>query len=118
MERHAALTLANELARAHWPALSSSCVRVLLSALRGLDGGVKVLSEINMGLAMLLLAFVLLAGPTLLIVTGFFDYLLAYGEYLPALSNPFGREDVNFSQGWTSFYWAWWISWSSPAKAP
>ena len=25
---------------------------------------------------------------------------------------PFGREDVNFSQGWTSFYWAWWISWS------
>jgi len=38
VERHAALTLANELARAHWPALSSSCVRVLLSALRGLDG--------------------------------------------------------------------------------
>jgi BCCT family betaine/carnitine transporter len=25
---------------------------------------------------------------------------------------PFGREDANFSQGWTSFYWAWWISWS------
>jgi BCCT family betaine/carnitine transporter len=25
---------------------------------------------------------------------------------------PFGREDANFSQGWTAFYWAWWISWS------
>ena len=37
-ERHAALTLANELAHAHWPSLSSSCVRMLLSALRGLDG--------------------------------------------------------------------------------
>ncbi len=84
----------------------------LISVLRGLDGGVKVLSEINMGLAFLLLAFVLIAGPTLAILTGFVDYLWAYIQNLPALSNPIGREDVNFSQGWTSFYWAWWISWS------
>jgi BCCT family betaine/carnitine transporter len=83
-----------------------------ISVVRGLDGGVKVLSEINMGLAFLLLAFVLLVGPTLAILTGFVSSLAAYLEYLPALSNPFGREDVNFSQGWTSFYWAWWISWS------
>ncbi|MFA5581222.1 MAG: BCCT family transporter, partial [Paracoccaceae bacterium] len=33
-------------------------------------------------------------------------------EYLPALSNPIGREDDNFRHGWTAFYWAWWISWS------
>ena len=33
-------------------------------------------------------------------------------QYLPALSNPVGRDDANFSQGWTAFYWAWWISWS------
>ena len=84
----------------------------LISVLRGLDGGVKVLSEINMGLAFLLLLFVLFTGPTIAILTGFGDYLLAYVEYLPALSNPVGREDVNFMQGWTSFYWAWWISWS------
>ncbi|PJE25736.1 betaine/carnitine transporter, BCCT family [Pseudooceanicola antarcticus] len=84
----------------------------LISVLRGLDGGVKILSEINMGLAFLLLLFVLIAGPTLAILTGFADYLVAYVEYLPALSNPVGREDVNFMQGWTSFYWAWWISWS------
>ncbi|TYB81419.1 BCCT family transporter [Maritimibacter fusiformis] len=84
----------------------------LISVLRGLDGGVKVLSEINMGLAFLLLAFVLIVGPTLAILTGFLDYLLAYVQYLPSLSNPVGREDVNFLQGWTSFYWAWWISWS------
>ena len=84
----------------------------LISVLRGLDGGVKILSEINMGLALILLLFVLLVGPTLAILTGFADSLLAYLTYLPALSNPFGREDVNFSQGWTSFYWAWWISWS------
>jgi BCCT family betaine/carnitine transporter len=84
----------------------------LISVMRGLDGGVKVLSEINMGLAALLLLFVLFAGPTLAILTGFVDYLAAYLTYLPALSNPVGRDDTNFVQGWTSFYWAWWISWS------
>ncbi|MFW8636583.1 BCCT family transporter [Cribrihabitans pelagius] len=84
----------------------------LISVLRGLDGGVKVLSEFNMGLAFLLMIFVLLAGPTLQILWGFVTSLGAYLEYLPALSNPVGREDVNYSQGWTAFYWAWWISWS------
>ncbi len=84
----------------------------LISVLRGLDGGVKILSEINMGLAALLLVFVLIVGPTMLILTGFVDSLGAYLRYLPALSNPIGRGDLNFSQGWTSFYLAWWISWS------
>ena len=84
----------------------------LVSVLRGLDGGVKILSEINMGLAFLLLGFVLLVGPTLAILTTFGSSLLAYVEYLPALANPVGRPDTNFMQGWTSFYWAWWISWS------
>ena len=84
----------------------------LISVMRGLDGGVKILSEINMGLAFLLLAFVLLVGPTIYLLKLFVGSLGAYFEFLPALSNPFGREDVNFSQGWTSFYWAWWISWS------
>ncbi len=92
--------------------ISAITAIALISVLRGLDGGVKILSEINMGLAFLLLGFVLIVGPTIAIMTGFFDYLGAYLQYLPALSNPIGREDVNFSQGWTSFYWAWWISWS------
>ena len=82
------------------------------SVVAGLDAGVKRLSEINMVLAALLLLFVIAVGPTLAILTGFFSNLGAYAEYLPALSNPFGRADDNFRQGWTSFYWAWWISWS------
>jgi betaine/carnitine transporter, BCCT family len=84
----------------------------IVSIIRGLEGGVKRLSEFNMLLAALLLLFIILVGPTLDIVTGFFGNLGAYGQYLPALSMPFGREDANFSQGWTAFYWAWWISWS------
>ena len=84
----------------------------LYSVVRGLEAGVKRMSEINMVLAFALLMFILFAGPTLLLLTDMGDFLLAYLQYLPALSNPVGREDVNFMQGWTSFYWAWWISWS------
>ncbi|MFU8883271.1 MAG: BCCT family transporter [Rhodobacterales bacterium] len=84
----------------------------IVSILRGLDGGVKVLSQVNMGLAALLLVFIIAVGPTLSILTGFFANLAAYGQNLPALSMPFGREDSNFASGWTAFYWAWWISWS------
>ncbi len=83
-----------------------------ISVLRGLDGGVKRLSEINMGLALCLLLFVLAAGPTLALLTGFGRNLMDYAVSLPALSMPFGRDDANFAQGWTAFYWAWWISWS------
>ncbi|HHW63413.1 MAG TPA: BCCT family transporter [Rhodocyclaceae bacterium] len=84
----------------------------LASVVAGLDAGVKRLSEINMALALLLMLFVIAVGPTLDILSGFFANLGAYVQYLPALSNPIGRDDANFSQGWTAFYWAWWISWS------
>ena len=84
----------------------------LISVLRGLDGGVKVLSEINMVISALLLLFVFLAAGPLGILGDFFGGLGAYGRELLALSNPIGREDTGYMQGWTAFYWAWWISWS------
>ncbi|RFU12205.1 BCCT family transporter [Rhodobacteraceae bacterium W635] len=84
----------------------------LVSVLRGLDGGVKVLSEINMGLAVLLLIFVLFAAGAGVILTEFGRGLLAYAQEVIPLSNPVGREDDGYRQGWTAFYWAWWISWS------
>ncbi|GAA0777075.1 BCCT family transporter [Roseibium denhamense] len=84
----------------------------LVSVMRGLDGGVKVLSEINMAIAALLLVFVILAGPTATLVSDFVSNLAAYGREVIPLSMPFGREDDGFRQGWTAFYWAWWISWS------
>lgn len=84
----------------------------LISVVAGLEAGVKRLSEINMLLAALLLLFVIIVGPTLAIFTGFAQNLASYLQHLPALSNPIGREDANYSQGWTTFYWAWWISWS------
>ncbi|EPW4409354.1 BCCT family transporter [Vibrio parahaemolyticus] len=84
----------------------------LISVVAGLDSGVKRLSEINMILAAMLLFFVIIVGPTMAILAGFFDNIASYITNIPALSMPFEREDVNYSQGWTAFYWAWWISWS------
>ncbi len=84
----------------------------LVSVLRGMDKGVKRLSEINMVLAMILLLFVIFAGPTLDILKGVFVNMFNYVKALPELSNWIGRSDEKFMHGWTTFYWAWWISWS------
>jgi len=84
----------------------------LVSVVAGLDKGVKRLSELNMILAALLLLFVLIAGPTLIIFTTMGKAVVDYLYYLPGLNNWLGREDFAFMHGWTTFYWAWWISWS------
>ena len=84
----------------------------LTSVVAGMDAGVQRLSKINMALAALLLVFVVAVGPTLAILSGIFTNFVDYARYLPELANPFGRSDKNFLDGWTSFYWAWWISWS------
>ena len=84
----------------------------VLSVLRGLDGGVKLLSNINMGVAFALLMFVVIAGPTTLIFTGMGENLLNYVKDTPALTNWVGRTDIVWFHDWTIFYWAWWISWS------
>jgi BCCT family betaine/carnitine transporter len=84
----------------------------LASVVAGLDKGVKRLSELNMGLAGLLWLFVVIAGPTLVIFVTTFKSVGDYLYYLPGLNNWIGREDPEFLHGWTTFYWAWWISWS------
>ncbi|MEL7231265.1 MAG: BCCT family transporter [Pseudomonadota bacterium] len=84
----------------------------VISVMRGMDGGVKLLSNINMGVAFALLMFVMIAGPSMLIVTGVGQNLLAYITDMPALTNWVGREDTAWFHDWTIFYWAWWISWS------
>ncbi|WP_336368027.1 BCCT family transporter [Marinobacter sp. C2H3] len=84
----------------------------LFSVVRGLDGGVKLLSNINMGMAAILLFFVIFAGPTMDILQTIWVTSSQYVTNVIPLSNPFGREDEAWMQGWTVFYWAWWISWS------
>lgn len=84
-----------------------------LSVIAGLDGGVKRLSEWNMGLAGVFLLFLLIAGPTIYILSGFTQNLGFYLTNLTQLSlwTETFRE-TNWQGSWTVFYWAWWISWS------
>ncbi|MCO7223261.1 BCCT family transporter [Pleionea sp. CnH1-48] len=84
----------------------------IFSVVRGLEGGVKILSNINMSLAFALMLFVIIAGSTTLVINGVVTTLLAYAENIIPLSNWIDRDDDTFFHGWTVFYWAWWISWS------
>lgn len=84
----------------------------VLSVVRGLDRGIRVLSNFTMALAVALLLYILLTGPAAAIFTSYGEALTQYARaYLP-LSHFIGREDTTYFHGWTIFYWAWWISWS------
>ncbi|MBE0490003.1 MAG: BCCT family transporter [Halomonas sp.] len=87
-------------------------VVALFSVWRGIDGGVKLFSNINMVIAFALLAFVVVTGSTLLFLNGLWTTTLAYASHIVPLSNWIGRDDTTWYHGWTVFYWAWWISWS------
>lgn len=84
----------------------------LVSVLAGMDKGVKRLSEINMIMAVCLFVFVIVATGIGTAFTRYGEVMVQYVTLLPALSNPFGREDLSYFHGWTTFYWAWWIAWS------
>ncbi|MCE7556746.1 BCCT family transporter [Aliivibrio fischeri] len=83
----------------------------VVSVMRGIDGGVKVISNINMLIAIVLLVFVALV--TFAISMGTIPTtIMGYVENIIPLSNPHGRVDEAWMHGWTVFYWSWWISWS------
>jgi len=86
-------------------------ILAIVSVVRGIDGGVKLISNINMLLAIVLVVFVALV--TLAVSMGTIPTtVMGYVENIIPLSNPHGREDEAWMHGWTVFYWAWWISWS------
>ena len=87
----------------------------VLSAVSGVGKGVKMLSEINLFLAIFLLLFVLIAGPTLYLLSAFSDNLGTYFSNVVNLSfKTYVYETSNMSwfTGWTILYWAWWCSWA------
>lgn len=87
-----------------------------VSVVSGLDVGIRRLSELNMGLAALLLLFVLVAGPTFFLLNAFVENLGTYLQHLPVNSFRTATfeepERRQWLSDWTVFYWAWWISWS------
>lgn len=89
-----------------------TCIAATSVAL-GLDKGVRRLSQFNIVLAMVLLGFVLVAGPTVFIAEGVVQTLGSYFDALPWLA--FWTEtftETEWQRQWTLFYWAWTISWA------
>ena len=84
----------------------------LISVMTGINVGIKRLSQFNIILAFLLLAAILVLGPTSYILKSLFAGLGAYVMKIVPLSNWIGREDTGFFHDWTTFYWAWWIAWA------
>ncbi|MBM7662371.1 glycine betaine transporter [Bacillus mesophilus] len=85
----------------------------MLSATTGLNKGIRYLSNLNLGLAIGLLLFVIIVGPTSFIIDAFTTTI---GDYLDNII-PMSFRLTPFTQStwvgaWTIFYWAWWIAWA------
>ena len=84
-----------------------------LSVVSGLDKGIRRLSELNLGLAVLLLLMVMLLGPTVLIFQTFMQNTGGYlTEIVSRTLNLYAYQPTDWIGGWTLFYWGWWLAWS------
>ena len=88
-------------------------VLFLTSAISGLDKGIRILSNTNLLIALGLLLFTLLLGPTSFIFDTFTTTLGGYLQNIIQMSlrlTPFTED--SWVANWTLFYWAWWIAWA------
>lgn len=95
--------------------LAVSTALFIWSAWSGIGKGIKYLSNINMGLASVLLVLLFIVGPTLYILNMFTHTLGTYLTDFFRMSlriGPLNEERRAWIHDWTIFYWAWWISWS------
>ncbi|WP_313697291.1 choline BCCT transporter BetT [Achromobacter sp.] len=90
-----------------------TCGLATMSVASGLDKGIRFLSEANMVLAVILLLFVLIAGPTVFLFQTFVQNTGAYlSDIVNKTFNLYAYEPTDWLGGWTLFYWGWWIAWS------
>jgi BCCT family betaine/carnitine transporter len=93
-------------------AVMGICVGLfVLSVWLGLTRGIKRLSDINMYLALGLLLFILLVGPTVFLLKTSLNGLGMMGQNFLRMNfwtDPFTKS--GFVENWTIFYWAWWIA--------
>ncbi|PMC36769.1 glycine/betaine ABC transporter permease [Bacillus sp. UMB0899] len=90
-------------------------VLFIFSAWSGLGKGIKYLSNTNMILAIALFLLMFIVGPTILILNMFTDTIGEYIQNIVQMSfriAPLNEDHRSWINGWTIFYWAWWISWS------
>ncbi|MFP4648771.1 MAG: BCCT family transporter [Halorhodospira sp.] len=86
------------------------------SVISGVGRGVKILSQLNLILSVVILAFFLIFGPTLYLLSSFVQGLGDYLQnviYLSFWTDASGaREAEDWQLSWTAFYWGWWIAWA------
>lgn len=84
-----------------------------LSVASGLDRGIRILSETNLALAVSLLLFVLVLGPTVFLLQTFVQNTGSYlSDLVHKTFNLYAYQPNDWIGGWTLFYWGWWIAWS------
>jgi glycine betaine transporter len=87
----------------------------VVSAVTGIEKGVQFLSNANAVAAACLVLFLFVVGPTVFILSTFTEGLGAYLTQLPTMSGrtgAFDEDQAAWLNGWTIFYWAWWVSWT------
>ncbi|MHA6494238.1 BCCT family transporter [Pseudomonas borbori] len=90
-----------------------TCLLATVSVASGLDKGIRLLSEGNLVLALILLLFVLVLGPTVFLLQAYVQNTGAYlSEIVNKTFNLYAYEPTDWIGGWTLFYWGWWIAWS------
>jgi choline/carnitine/betaine transport len=90
-------------------------VAFIFSAVSGLKRGIRALSNINMAVAGLLGVFVFVVGPTVLLLNLVPGVLMTFVGELPTLmaqSAASAPDAQGFMSTWTTYYWAWWVSWT------
>jgi glycine betaine transporter len=95
--------------------VSVTTIFFIMSALSGIGKGVRILSNVNVVLAIGLLAVAIIVGPTISIMNTFVDTIGAYLQDFLKMTfrtAAFDTDQQSWIQNWTIFYWAWWISWS------
>ncbi|MBM7603544.1 glycine betaine transporter [Metabacillus crassostreae] len=95
--------------------ISVVTVLFIISASTGIQKGIRYLSNANMILAVVLLIVFLFIGPTGFLLDLFTTTLGSYIQNLPSMGlrlAPFNENNASWIQGWTIFYWAWWIAWA------
>ena len=89
-------------------------VAYMTSAATSLDKGIKILSQLNVTVAIALMLFILFAGPTATLLRGFVTALGDYVSALPGLAlttYPY-QDKAGWLHGWTLVYFIWWIAWA------
>jgi choline/glycine/proline betaine transport protein len=88
----------------------------MISVVTGIEKGIRWLSNVNMGLAGLLMLAVLAFGPTVFLLSDFVQQIGSYLQSFLRLSfNTYsfrGEEGQAWLGGWTTYYWGWWMSWA------